>query len=213
MMVFRMASTSNLELIEAMKISANASLTLSHPSRHLWAGWFVVATLSMFEFLAAQYGEPLILQSSVLLKRWIEALGSVIPMVDSFGRCSDQLGTGSKLMLALDWTFFPIKLGALYLAHPKKLANPEQGWRRIWASVYVFLIALVALVPLLMWAYLQPSASDLGSLNFKKAALCRGGLDAFSVAMVQGGFALAGAYVSLLILIGLLRPQFGLARR
>jgi hypothetical protein len=125
--------------------------------------------------------------------------------VDSFARCAAKLDTGSGLMLALNAVLFPFKLAAIYYAHPKKMQNPDKGWKAVFGTFYVFMIALVALVPLYLWfgGLVAPGDYGLSTINRKVKSLCIGGFPGFRASLIQGGFALAGTYVSLLIFISI----------
>ena len=176
------------------------------PRRNAIVGWGIVVGLTFLEMLAVLFGKPSVLKAYPLIASFVAAVGEWIPLVQSFGRCAARVDAGSGLMLALNVVFFPIKLAALYFAHPKKIANPDRGWRGIFGVLYVFLIALVALVPTYIYGWIfAPGDSGLGAINKKTSALCHGGLSGFFSGMIQSGFSLLCAYVSLVIFIGILR--------
>lgn len=192
-----------------MKLSKTIDLIETTPNRQrLFIGWGIVIGLSLFELLAVLYGRPSALANYPVLTKFVSVIGEWVPLVQSFSRCAARFDAGSGLMLALNVVFFPIKLAALYYAHPKKLSNPDKGLRAIWGSFYMFLIALVATIPTYIWLLFAPGDSGLASINKKTSALCSGGLPAFMAEVVQGGFALLGAYVSLVIFIGIFRSLF-----
>ncbi|WP_139200884.1 hypothetical protein [Polaromonas sp. JS666] len=164
-------------------------------------GWGVVIGLSFLELMASLYGRPSVLVPYPEITAFVAAVGQWVPMVQSFARCAAGLDTGSGLMLALDAVFFPIKLVALYYAHPRQLLQLVRGWRAVWGAFYVFLFAAVALVPTYIWGWLfAPGDAGLASINRKTSALCAGGGAAFFAALIQGGFALSCAYFSVVIL-------------
>lgn len=169
-------------------------------------GWGIVVTLCFLELLAALYAAPSVLIRTPWVLGLVEKIGEWVPLVQSFSRCAAKLDSGSGLMLALNVIFFPIKLGAIYYAHPKKLQNPDKGWKAAFGTFYVFLIALVALVPILLfyvgWGNVAES-TGLSSIDRKMVALCRGGTAGFIASVIQGGFAMLGAYVSLIIFLGI----------
>lgn len=192
-----------------MKITENVTaVTPELPKHRLYVGWCILIGLTLLELLAVLYGKPSALQPYPFISAFVRAVGEWVPVVQSFGRCAAQVDAGTGLMLALNATFFPFKLAAVYFAHPKKLTNPDQGWRAVWGMFYMFLIAVVALVPVLMFYVGWGNAgepSDLLSVRRKFSALCAGGPQAFIAAQIQSGFALLCAFTSVVIFVGLAR--------
>lgn len=190
-----------------MKITENVTaVTPELPKHRLYVGWCILIGLTLLELLAVLYGKPSALQPYPFISAFVRAVGEWVPVVQSFGRCAAQVDAGTGLMLALNATFFPFKLAAVYFAHPKKLTNPDQGWRAVWGMFYMLLIAVVALLPAYIWGWMfAPGDIGLASINKKTSTLCSGGWDAFVSASIQGGFAVLGAYVSIVIFVGLAR--------
>jgi hypothetical protein len=173
-------------------------------ARH-FIGWGVFIFLSCLELLAALYARPSVLVQIPFLLVFVQQVGEWIPLVESFSRCAAKLDSGSGLMLALNVVFFPIKLAAVYYAHPKKMQNPDTGLKAVFGTFYVFMIALVALVPTVLWfgGWFAPGDYGLASINNKVNAICHGGTSGFFATFLQGGFAITCAYMSLAIFIGI----------
>jgi hypothetical protein len=169
-------------------------------------GWSVVIGLSFLELMAAVYGRPSVLTPYPAITAFVAAVGQWVPMVHSFARCAARLDSGSGLMLALNMAFLPVKLMALYYAYPISLKSPDRGLKAFMGGFYVLLYALVGLVPAYIWGYyFDPGDMGLNSLNRKASALCSGGFSGFTVALIQGGFALVCAFFSLILFAGIFR--------
>jgi hypothetical protein len=174
--------------------------------RRRYAGWAIVIVLSIVELVALFYGKPSELQRHPAAMAFVTVVGYSVPMVQAFTLCSAAANVGSGFMLALNVVFFPLKLAAIYLAHPRRFLTYSRGLRGAFAGFYALLIGLVALVPTYIYGWmLAPGDYALPSLERKVSALCSGGVAAFLTATLQSGFALLCSYAAVVILVGAAR--------
>jgi hypothetical protein len=182
------------------------TLALAKGKPRVAAGWTVVLCLTLVELAAVTHGTPSAIRRYPALGEFVTTVGQWVPMVQSFDRCAAASNAGTGLMLALMAVFFPIKLAAIYYAHPQKLSNPDRGWRGAFGMFYVVLFALVGLVPAYVFGWIfSPGGSGLASIDRKTSLLCGGGLPAFVTGTMQSSFALLCAYASACVLVFLLR--------
>jgi len=180
---------------------SDSSLTM----RRRLAGWGIVISLCLVELWASLYAQSSGLGALPLVVGLVRSMGEIIPSIANISACS-VVGTAGGFMIMLNMLFFPVKLTAIYFAHPHTNPTPPPpGWKGVWSMFYGFMISLATLVPTLMWVLLSPTPTGLRSLDARLSALCAGGLPSFVAATVQGGFALLGAFCSVMILISIFR--------
>lgn len=167
--------------------------------RRLGVAFVCIFALLTIEFIALTATNAQWLSEHEHIRRYVSGVRSLIPMVESFSRCSGAASSGAALMLALDVSFLPIKAFLLWAVRPHFANNPDTGFNRLARNSAGFLFGLLALVPVYVWFNLEPSGSGLASLQGRMDALCVGGSSAFFTVLRYGSFAVLGAYVACLV--------------